>query len=115
MSERLALDHLSGVDLVPQATIGESPANMTRRLGIVFDRDVDDLDSYSAAFFKDGGHVFGFIRHDGEPQDTLTLYLERTLGHDAATGLIDRITQEFAIPAHGIIWRETLDLRPATV
>ena len=113
MSTRLSLDDVGGVDLAPQAVVRMSPHGLARRLGIAFERDTDDLDSHSAAYFRAPDQVFAFMRYDGEPEDNLTLYLERRLSPEEVSRSVDAIAREFDIPADRIIWRETADLRRA--
>jgi hypothetical protein len=111
MSERLSLLDLGKVDLVPQAMAKLSTSTMDRDLGIAFDRDSDDLDACSAAFFRTNAHVFAFIRYDGEPEDNVTIYLERSLSPTDVGEALARIAEEFGIPNDRIVWREMADPR----
>jgi hypothetical protein len=113
MSTRLNLQDVSGIDLAPQMIVRISPQEMTRTLGVPFEREADDLDGYSAAFFRARGQVFAFMRYDGEPEDNLTLYLERRLSPEEVGRALATIAKEFDIAAERIVWRETADLRPA--
>ena len=51
--------------------------------------------------------TFGFLHHDGEPVETMTNYLERSVTQDCAPEAVVKIMRRFAIPARDLVWAET--------
>jgi len=109
--KRIPSHQLGPVDLVPRALVRRSVAYLTDRLGIAFDRDTDDLDAFSAAWFRLDSLTFGFLHHDGEPADTTGLYLDRNLAPAEAHKAITKILRKFNIPPDDLAWEETENLQ----
>lgn len=109
---RISAGQLGRVDLAPRALVRRSIAEFTHNLGVEFERDTDDLDGFHAAWFKFGALTFGFMHYDGEPTETTTIYLDRSLTQDCAHKAIVKIMRKFDIPARDLVWEETVPLEP---
>ena len=109
--KRIPSHQLGPVDLVPRALIRWSVAHLTDHLGLAFDRDIDDLDAFSAAWFRLDSLTFGFLHHDGKPAETTGLYLDRKLTPAEAHKAIARILRKFNIPPDDLAWVETVNLQ----
>lgn len=107
---RLPLDHVGKLDLVPRVVVERSVAQFRAALGIGFDRDQDDLDSSHVAYFRGGNTVFAFIHHDGEPPDSITVYMDRSMTAKAVDKLLSHIQKEFGISSDLISWKESVEM-----
>ncbi len=96
---QVTFNDLGHVDFVPQAVLRSPVDYFARRLGYKFESDCDDFDEYESAFFKlDNDTPFGLIHYRGNPPETTTIYVNRSLPADAARRLIRRIIHDFDLP-----------------
>ena len=111
MVKRLYDQDLGRVDLVPQAIIKRSVRDLERDTALSFEREEDDLNEYHAAYFRTQVGVAALIHHDGEPDDSITVYLPRTLTSQEIDRAISKILETLKIPESFLSWREKTDLR----
>ena len=105
--KRLLPGQLGRIDLVPRAMLRHSVDAFRDRAGVSFDRDADDLDSFSAAWFEMGPLTFGLMHHDQEPDDRMSIYLPRCLSQREAHNAVLEIMHNFDLSPQTLIWEET--------
>lgn len=108
---RLEESSLGAVDLVPHAIINVPVRKFEDEIGLTFAKGHDDLDNYSAMFFQVGLRTCAFIHYEGEPDDGMTLYLERDLSPEDTEGLLHQILTEYNFSPELVAWREREDVR----
>ena len=112
MLRRLPTPTTSGrFDLAPQVVLKRSVADLNRNLGAEFHDGADDLNRYQAAFFRVGNRVCALIHYDGEPQTTVTIYLERGLSVEDIENDTAEIMRELALSHDSIVWKEDATAR----
>jgi hypothetical protein len=99
------------VDLVPQAIVNRSVRELSVDLGVELEHASDDLDQFECAYFNVDGKVAAFIHYAGEPDDQVTVYVQRELGSKDVTKTLNKLLKAFALPRDAVVWRETEDLR----
>jgi hypothetical protein len=106
MLRRIDEREVHDVDLAPQAVIRMSVADFRKQSGASFEFGSDDLDSYEAAFYILDNTTFALIHHAGEPEDTISLYLDRRMTPETRQKIVRRITKELGIPDDLVRWQE---------
>ena len=106
MIKRLGAEKIEGLNLVPVAAIDVSTERFTS-LGIEFDHDIDDLDSYAvAAFSISGKGVFAFMHYDTAKRDEVTLLVEDKESDEVAfTAVIECVSRHFNVPVSLFHWK----------
>jgi len=93
--------------LVPYAVIKRSREEVVGTSAIQFDPQGDDLDSFESAFFRIQGKFAAFMHYNGDPPDTLSVYVQRDLSPKDADRVLSKLLAEFHISEDAIVWRET--------
>jgi hypothetical protein len=102
---------LGPLDLAPQAVLNVSLACLHHDKGIDFETGADDLNAYKAAYFRLDGQVVALIYHEGEPQGTISVYLDRGLGPKKVKKAVQSVATELGIDFALVGWLETETLR----
>ena len=111
MIKLLTPDEFGREDLVPHAIIQRSVSAFSKSYELEFIRDADDLDGFSVLYLDLGGKKAALIHYDGEPEDTITIYLPRRLTQQGADRAVNKILKEYRLHDDAISWRETLHER----
>lgn len=98
---------IGSVDFAPRAVLRISVGELRNRLGIHFDDEIDDLDSYKIARLNRAGVIFAFMRHKGEPDNTVNLCLPSELGRQDVEKAICNVMKQFGLPPEVIEWRSS--------
>ncbi len=106
MIKRLSVEKIEGLNLVPVAAIDVSAGRFTS-LGIEFDHDADDMDSYTiAAFTLSGKGAFALMHYDNAKANEVTLLVEdKAADEQAFTAIIKSISRHFDVPASLFHWK----------
>jgi hypothetical protein len=106
MIRRLALHEVSDkVDLVPQAMIALPVSYFVDKYG-PFDTADDDLATWEgAAFSIEGRLLFALMHYPGEPADTVTVYLPRTVLRSGIPDALAQIVREMKLPKEVVSWQ----------
>jgi hypothetical protein len=93
-------------ELVPQAIINRPVASLVAGRGELV-RGVDDFDSYEgASFVLDGVLPFAIRRYRGFPEDTSTIYLDKSITDvERITTIVSRIIREFRLSEDALGWQ----------
>lgn len=110
----LTVANLGQLDLAPQATMRVSVAALHHDLGIDFEKGSDDLNAYDAAYYRLDDHVVALIHHQGEPLNSVSVYLDRGLGPRKAQKLVNKMVSELGVDHALVNWVETEILRDHT-
>jgi hypothetical protein len=107
--KRLDEANVGRVDLIPRAMFAISVPQFERQHALTFEKGIDDLDEYQALYLRGGKHTLALIHHSGDPQDGITLYLERGLSRKEADDLIAAVRALYDLRE---VWREDVKNLP---
>jgi len=108
---QIPFDRLSDSELIPQAIIGKSAADLAHYLGVNLISGDDDFDSFEGvALVIDNGPSFALKHYRGYPHDTMTIYLSNEIRRlDDITKTISLISDTLRIPTGWIVWQRRDD------
>lgn len=108
MLNRLSADQVRRWDMMPQAMLRLSVADLSDRLSARFERDSDDLDEYEAVFFSLDDRPFGLVHYQGEPTDAVTIYVPRQIvGSPEGASFVLSVIGSMDVPQESLVWQET--------
>ena len=107
----LATYSLGTLDLAPQAVVNVSVGKLHNDQGIDFESGEDDLNAYKAAYYELDNQVVALIHHTGEPQNSVSVYLDRSLGPKKVKKVVNTMVVELGIDQGLVGWIETEVLR----
>lgn len=98
---------------VPQAIVAGDVEDLSRRLQIKLEHNVDDFDEYVGAAFLFDKTPVAVMRYAGHPKDQYTIYLPfKVAGIDRITRMVHEIASTLRVPEKSIVWerRDNPDL-----
>lgn len=105
---RLSADQVRRWNMMPQAMVRRSVAELSRRLRTQFEQECDDLDEFEAAFFSLDDRPFGLVHYKNEPADAVTIYVpQQIVGSREGASFVLSIVSSMDVPQDAIIWQET--------
>lgn len=96
----------TGAEFVPQAVINRTLEYFERELGVRFEEDADDLDTYKVAGLRMDDRVpVALIQYKGHPADEVTLYM----AHDPerlseVADFLPILLEELHLPRAAVTW-----------
>ncbi|MSP01284.1 MAG: hypothetical protein EXR07_09600 [Acetobacteraceae bacterium] len=89
---------------IPQAMIAISVAAFIENTALDFDREEDDLDTFSVIYLDVNGRAAQLKHYDRQPGDGIMISLERGLPHAQAAKTIDKILRHYHLAKTDVTW-----------
>ena len=105
MFRQIPIEALGRVDFVEQAVLEIPVSYFVEEKGIKFKNDCDDLDWYEGAFFTWEERIpFALIHYRGNPEDHISVYLDRQLRGAELRRTLEDILNGFGLPQSSLSW-----------